>query len=268
MKQTYTPDKKDRYFSRAVSNALKILDLLRAEPTPLGLSEITRKTGINKTSIFRFLYTMEVTGHVIRDETGRYNISGSGLEYSPEITPDRIKEAALPHMRKLRSSYSETVSLGVLLKNHIEVIQVLEGPHLIRMSNQVGRIIPPHASSIGKAITAFQDEAKQERLVNSFGMLRLTEKTILDEGRLKQEYSEIRRMGWSHDNRESAIEGECFGAPIQLRGKTVASVSISFPVFRGLEGKKLQVMLEDLKTTAKNVSVELENPGIRRKETK
>ena len=39
MKKTYTPDKDDRYFSRAVCNALKILDLLRAEPTPLGLSE-------------------------------------------------------------------------------------------------------------------------------------------------------------------------------------------------------------------------------------
>jgi DNA-binding IclR family transcriptional regulator len=264
MEKNYAPDKEDRYFSRAVSSALKILDLLRAEPLPLGLSEITRMTGINKTSVFRFLYTMEITGHVIRDETGRFRISNSGLESSHEITPDQIKLAALPYMKKLRSRYSETVSLGALLRNHIEVLQVLESPHLIRMGNQVGRIIPPHASSLGKAITAFQDESKQDSLVSSFGMLRLTEKTILDEVRLKQEYSEIRLRGWSHDNRESAIEGQCFGAPIQIRGKTIASISISFPMFRVLEGKKLQVMLEDLRKAAKNVSVDLENPGRKR----
>ena len=180
MKTDITPDKEDRYFSRAVSHALQILDLLRTEPSPLGLSEITRKTGINKTSVFRFLYTMEATGHVLRDETGRYKISVSGLEYSHGITPDQIKNAALPHLRKLWSHYSETVSLGVLLKNHIEVIQVLESPHLTRMSNRTGAIIPPHASSIGKAIAAFQDEEKQEQLVGSFGLLRLTEKTIQD----------------------------------------------------------------------------------------
>ncbi len=259
MKKFYAPDKEDRYFSRAVSNALQILDLLRNDQSPLGLSEIARKTGINKTSVFRFLYTMEVTGHVARDETGRYTISHTGLECSPDITPEQVKAAALPRMRRLRSSYAETVSLGVLLKNHIEVIQVLESSHLIRMSNRIGAIIPPHASSIGKAITAFQDEDKQEQLVNSFGMLRLTEKTILDDVTLKQEYSKIRRLGWSHDNRESAMEGQCFGVPIMLRGKAVASISISFPVFRVLEEKNLQSMLENLKRTANEVSAELDS---------
>ena len=257
MKKNYTPDEGDRYFSKAVSNALRILDLLRNEQSPLGLSEITRKTGINKTSVFRFLYTMEVTEHVLRDETGRYTISLTGLECSPDITPEQIKAAALPHMRRLRSTYAETVSLGVLLKNHIEIIQVLESSHLIRMSNRIGAIIPPHASSIGKAITAFQDEDQQEQLVNSFGMLRLTEKTILDDVTLKQEYSKIRRLGWSHDNRESAIEGQCFGVPVMLRGKAVASISISFPAYRVLEGEALQSMLEDLKTTAAKISAEL-----------
>lgn len=260
MKKSFTPDKEDRYFSKAVSNALQILELLRTEQSPLGLSEITRKTGINKTSIFRFLYTMEITGHVLRDETGRYSLSRSGLQCSPDLTPEQITAAAVPHMRNLRRRYSETVSLGVLLKNHIEIFEVLESPHLIRMSNRIGGIIPPHASSIGKAITAFQDEDKQDKLLGSFGMLRFTEKTILDQLRLKQEYTEIRRAGWSHDNRESDLEGKCFGAPVLIRGKAVASISISFPAFRVLEGNNLKVMLEDLVRTAGILSGELENP--------
>ncbi len=258
MKNNQIPEKEDRYFSRAVSNALKILDLLRVERSPLGLSDITRKTGINKTSAFRFLYTMQISGHVTRDTAGRYSPSGAGLDCSSELTPERIRAAALPHMRKLRSRYGETVSLGVRFRTHIEVVEVMESPHLIRMSNRIGAIIPPHASSLGKAIAAFQDEEMQERLLNSFGMLRLTEKTILDETHLRQEYARIRSLGWSHDNRESAIEGQCFGVPVIFKENAVAAVSISFPVYRVPGEKQLNTMLEDIKRAAVNISSDLE----------
>ena len=169
MNKENTPGSEDRYFSRAVNNALRILDLLKGERAPLGLSDITRKTGINKSSAFRFLYTLEVTGRIIRDDTGRYSVSGPGLDYASIVSAEELIKAALPHMKGLRSRYTETVSLGILLKNHIEAIKVLESPKLIRMSNRVGAIIPPHASSMGKAITAFQDDELQERLINGYG---------------------------------------------------------------------------------------------------
>lgn len=248
----------DRYFSRAVANALKILDLLRNEQSSLSLSEIIRKTEINKTSAFRFLYTMETTGHLVRDPSGRYSLSGTGLDYSFKITPDRVRERALPHMRELRSAFAETVSLGFLFRTRIEVIEVLESPHLIRMSNRIGAIIPPHASSIGKAIIAFLEEERQERLVNSFGMLRMTEKTIVDEAQLREEYGRIKRQGWSHDDRESAIEGQCFGAPIRFKGEPIAALSISFPVYRVLEGKNRDKMLQALRSTADKISADLD----------
>ncbi len=257
MNKKNTPGSEDRYFSRAVNSALRILDLLKGERVALGLSEISRRTGINKSSAFRFLYTMEVTGHIIRDENGRYSASGPGLDYVALVSAEKLIKAALPHMKGLRSRYSETVSLGILLKNHIEAIKVLESPKLIRMSNRVGAIIPPHASSMGKAITAFQDDELQERLINGYGMMRLTDKTITDDASLMQEYSAIRKRGWSQDNRESALEGQCFGAPIRFEEKVIAAVSISFPVYRVLKGEPLRLMIADLRKTAETISRQL-----------
>ena len=49
-------------------------------------------------------------------------------------------------------------------ENRIEVVATVESPHLIRMGNTVGRILPPHASSLGKAVTAFQREEVRDRL--------------------------------------------------------------------------------------------------------
>ena len=257
MKETAS-DTRDRYFSRAVSNALKILDLLSGSTTPLTMSDISRRTGVNKTSVFRFLYTMEETGHVSRDEAGRYSTSYPGIDHPSFVSPAELRKTALPHMKDLRGRYSETVSLGILLKNHIEVIEVLESPQLLRMGNRLGAILPPHASSMGKAITAFQEEDLQDRLINGYGMMRLTRETITDDIRLRKEYASIRERGWSQDNRESAAEGQCFGSPISFRGQVIAALSISFPSFRVLEGKKLQVMLEDLRKAGRRISNDLD----------
>ena len=252
------PGRDDKYFSRAVSSALEILDLLREQRAPLGVSQIARKAGISKTSTFRFLYTMERTGHVIKDNSGKYLLSGAGNEFSSGPAPSRIRDAALPHMRQLRGRFNETVSLGVLFRTHVEVVAVLESPQLIRMSNREGAILPPHASSMGKAITAFQEESSQYRLINSFGLLRMTARTLTDETRVREDYAQIRKKGWSQDNRESAIEGRCFGAPVRYRGKVLAAISISFPLSRVPEGAERREMINDLVQVAESISADLE----------
>ena len=53
--------------------------------------------------------------------------------------------------------------------NRIEVVATLDSPQLIRMANTVGRILPPHASSLGKAITAHLPDDVVERLRRSYG---------------------------------------------------------------------------------------------------
>mgnify|MGYP006306980493 CR=1 FL=1 len=248
------PGRDDKYVSRAVSSALEILDLLREQRAPLGVSQIARKAGISKTSTFRFLYTMERTGHVIKDNSGKYLLSGPGNDVSSGPAPSRIRDAALPHMRQLRGRFNETVSLGVLFRTHVEVVAVLESPQLIRMSNREGAILPP----MGKAITAFQEESSQYRLINSFGLLRMTARTLTDETRVREEYAQIQKQGWSQDNRESAIEGHCFGAPVRYHGKVLAAISISFPLSRVPEGAERREMINDLVQAAKSISADLE----------
>ena len=68
------------------------------------------------------------------------------------------------------------------------------------------------------------------------GMMRLTDKTITDDASLMQEYSAIRKRGWSQDNRESALEGQCFGAPIRYGDKVIAAGQHLFSGLQGTEG--------------------------------
>ena len=79
------------------------------------------------------------------------------------------------------------------------------------MGNTVGRIVPPHASSLGKAVAAFQSEDVRDRLVRSYGIHRFTEHTVTDEVELKLEFERVRSRGYSTDEEESVLEGCCFG---------------------------------------------------------
>ncbi len=223
----------DKYYSKVIGRALEILAVLRKSEQPLGLADIVGHVGLAKSSVFRLLHTLEVSGYVDRTADGAYALSADLRVWGDGKRVNDLVDAALPAMRALSREFGETITLAMHFDNRIEVVATLDSPQLIRMANTVGRILPPHASSLGKAITAFQPDEVVERLRRSYGNHRFTEHTITDEVALKQEYEKVRRQGFSTDAEESVLEGCCFGAPITAPdGVVIAALSLSLPKMR------------------------------------
>ncbi len=223
----------DKYFSKVIGKALDLLAALRHSGRPLSLNDLTQQAGLAKSSVFRMLYTLEATGYVQRDATGRYVVAPGVRAWGKEQFQHDLIALAMPHMRELSREFGETVSLAMRFDNRIEVVATIESAQLIRMANTVGRILPPHASSLGKAITAYQREEEVERLMRSYGITRFTTHTIVDEMELKAEFERVRERGYSTDLEESVLEGRCFGAPILApAGDAPAALSVSLPKMR------------------------------------
>ncbi len=198
----------------------------------MSLNELTLRIGMAKTSLFRILHTLEVSGYLERDPAGLYR-APAALRPASGHLQQRLVEIAMPRMKALNREFRETISLAMLFENHIEVVATVESTQLIRMGNTVGRILPPHASSLGKAITAFQPEERRESLMRSYGLHRFTAHTITDEVELKQELERVRQSGRSLDAEESALEGSCFGAPIRgVDDAVIGAISLSMPKMR------------------------------------
>jgi IclR family acetate operon transcriptional repressor len=247
----------DKYFSKVVGKALAALDEVRGAPQALSLNELTQRIGLAKTSLFRILHTLERAGYLERDERGLYRAP----ESLRPMTSDRLQQqqqlinAAMPRLKALNREFRETVTLAMLFENHIEVVATIESPHLIRMGNTVGRILPPHASSLGKAITAFQPEERCESLIRSYGLHRFTAHTITDEVELKQELERIRQTGRSLDAEESALEGSCFGAPVRGANRDViGAISLSMPKMRLRSEAERNRVMAAIERTAAEIS--------------
>lgn len=241
----------DPYFSRAVAKAFEALETIRGSRDPVPLHVVAATIGLSKASAMRILHTLDSLSYIRKTEDGY--VSSDRL--APARVVESLLQCAAKPLRKLAQSTLETASLCALFENHIEVVQVVESPQLIRMANTRGRILPPHASSLGKAVTAFQPGDVRERLLRSYGTARITETTICEPAALDDELARIRRSGYAEDWGESTADAVCFGAPIlDGRGTALAAVSVSMPKMR-FEGDSHKTRLIDaVRATAAEIS--------------
>lgn len=249
------PAKSPHYFSRAVGKALEVLELLRSSPEPLSLNDISKKVRLVKSSLFRITHTLEQGGYLRKNGAGLYELSPDASPLFARRFANRLVEVAAGPMMRMGRECRETISLGVLMDNHIEVVHVVDSTELVRMSSVVGRILPPHASSLGKSVTAWQSESLREKLLRNYGLPYLTPKTVIDETEVRELYEKIRSQGYSTDMEETTIGGCCMATPIFTNGQVFSAISVSLPLMR--LGDRQKQLLSLLTSAAKEISAAL-----------
>lgn len=249
---------RDKYLSRAVSKALEILELMQIHQSPMALNEIASHIQLSKTSAFRLLRTLEAAGWLRTNGLGSYYFVPEIRSTVPAQFLIRLLRAATPCIQELSRTLRETVSLAALFENRIEVIAVVESPEIIRMSNVVGHILPPNASSLGKVIAAFQKQERRDKLLRSLGTYRFTSHTITDAAELTREFERVRAQKFAVDREESVSGGCCFGVPIYGESDQVAAaVSISIPKGRLGDENHEHSIIAALKASAQQISANL-----------
>jgi DNA-binding IclR family transcriptional regulator len=162
-------------------------------------------------------------------------------------------------MERLARTFDETVSLSYLYDDRIHVLDCVESYHEIRMTNKIGRVLPPHCSAMGKVITAFQGRELADRILEVYGLNPRTEFTIVDRQRLFAEFEEARRTGIAADREESIRGGICFSAALRSENNpVVAAVSISTPTIRMSAAKEKEIEAAVLES-AKRIAALLES---------
>jgi len=226
----------EAYYLRSIGRALEVLNCFDGQ-TPLSLKEISNQTRLPESSLFRVLRTLEHHEYLQQHRDGTYQLSPRLIFGWLVRAAEHVREVARPEMEKLVNAFNETASLAYLFDDRIHVLDCLETFHEIRMTNKIGRVLPPHCSAMGKAITAFQERELADRMLEVYGLTPRTEHTITDRKKLFAEFEEIRETGIAGDREESIRGGICFSAPMRMEGdRVVAAISLSTPTIR-MDGK-------------------------------
>lgn len=243
----------DQYLLRSIGRAIEVLNTFDGKQ-PLALKEVSQKTELSESTAFRVLLTLERYGYLSQQVDGTYQLAPK-LQAGWQLEQARIlRDKARPELERLANRFNETVSLAALFDDRIQVLDCMETFHEIRISNRVGRVLPPHCSAMGKAITAFQDRTLIDRILEVYGLFPRTPHTIVDRNHLFEEFETIRQTGFAYDREESVLGGLCIGAVIRPEGRLpVAALSVSTPLARMVgtrEQETCQAVLESARAIA------------------
>jgi DNA-binding IclR family transcriptional regulator len=245
------PNGSERYFSKAIGRALDVLDLFPDEHCVLNLKEIGSQTGLPESSLFRVLLTLENRGYLRQDAAGCYRLAPKVLFGKTRERAEQLVELVQPTLRYLASQFNETATLAYLFETRIQVLDSVDTLHEVRVINQPGRVVPPHCSSLGKAITAFQERAVANEILAVYGLVRRTPHTVTDRHALLADFEKIRERGYSIDREEASEGGICLAAPIRKPdSRVVSAISISSAAARMTPEFEQAIATALLQTTA------------------
>jgi IclR family transcriptional regulator, acetate operon repressor len=209
-----------------LGRAALLLDCLAAGDSP-GISELARRSGLAKTTVFRLVHELascglvEATGDGVRLGMRLFEL-GSSVPRQRSLT-----EAALPYMRDLQQATGDTVHLAVLDRAEVVYLQILRGHGLRQLPSRVGGRMPAHATGVGKAILAFSPQAVVDEFIGS-GLRPRTARTIVAPGALRRELARIRQAGTAFDREESGLGIVCAASPVfGPDGGVVAGLSLT-----------------------------------------
>lgn len=209
-----------------VGRAALLLDCLAAGDSP-GISELARRSGLAKTTVFRLVHELARYGLV--EDTGDGVRLGMRLfELGSSVPRQRsLTEAALPFMRDLQQATGDTVHLAVLDRAEVVYLQILRGRGTRQLPSRVGGRMPAHATGVGKAILAFAPPDVVPALIAA-GLERRTPRTLVAPGALRRELARIRDRGVSFDREESGPGIVCAASPVfGADGAVLAALSLT-----------------------------------------
>jgi len=230
----------EKYHVPNLDRALSILELLSRNPRGMIKNEIAEALSISPNSVYRITMTLINRGYLEHnDRTRKLRLTKKMMDLCVSAVDDRsIIDKAWDTMVALRDETTETVHLETIIGHEGVVLEEVESLHSLRLTVDAGTRFELHVASPGKAMLAFLDEKKRERIIKKMKFTRFTENTITDLKKFRAELQRTRKQGYGVDRAECLPGIRCVSAPIiHPRDGVVAAITVSAPEARISESK-------------------------------
>jgi len=242
----------------SVSSVMKVFGILQAlgEERDHGITELSQRVMMSKSTVYRFLQTMKSLGYVAQEgESEKYSLTLKLFELGAKALQnvDLIRSADV-EMRELSRLTKETIHLGALEEDSIVYIHKIDSLYNLRMYSRIGRRNPLHTTAIGKVLLAWRDRCEAQEILSEVEFRRSTANTIVTAEALLDVLLQVKEQGYGEDNEEQEEGLRCIAVPVFDRfGVVIAGLSISFPTIRFSEEAKNEYVAM-LHRAARNIS--------------
>ncbi|KJS82580.1 MAG: hypothetical protein JM58_14585 [Peptococcaceae bacterium BICA1-8] len=197
-----------RYLS-TLERALWLLTFFDSGSPKWRVSDLSRQTGISKSTVSRMLQTMEKHDFIEKDiVTGQYGLGVRFLEFAALVSYGQdLRRCSQNEMSWLVNETGECVILTVHSAGEAICIDKRDSSRPVHITYLVGGRASLHAGASGKILAAFMNPTDIEQFIKEKGLARYTDKTIVDPDEFRQDLERIRQQGYAitHGELDSGI---------------------------------------------------------------
>jgi IclR family transcriptional regulator, acetate operon repressor len=216
---------KPPYTIGSVDSALLLATLLQQEG-PMRVTDAAERLGVSASTAHRLLGMLVYRDFAEQLPDRRYG-AGPVLRSGPvpQTPAARLREVAMPHLRRLVDALGETANVMVLAGSDVRFVATAECDHILRVGDRAGRTLPAHLSSGGKAVLAALEPAE---LAGFLGELDGSEAA-----RLERELRVVRRRGFALNDQQTEAGLTAIGVAVpDPAGAYRAALSLAVPTAR------------------------------------
>ena len=213
-----------------LEKSLRVLEFLISYPDGASLNEIAKGVQLNKSTVYRILYTLRQNHYIIQDEkTSEYRLGNRFLAYSSFFQTLSIKSISIPFMQEFSDTYGYSTSLAILDEDvslTLAVINPIQSSP-IRVSADEGFRCPLYCCASGKIFLSAFSQAGLEEYFRTHTLTAFTEHTITNTLALRKDLEKVKKCDYSIENMENENEIVSVSAPVyDANSHLVAALTI------------------------------------------
>ncbi len=217
--------------NKALAHALRVLDLFADGSAPLGVTEISRSVGLDKSTVSRIVTTLGQHGYLDRSGDGRrYQVGPTawlvGIRYRLGLLLAETSRVAMADV--LRRFPGTTGYAGVLHQHEVCYVAVVDGPEAQRVHLELGERTPAPMIALGRVMLAHLPTDELTEWLAHLSPADLPPR-FLTRGSLLDELDRVREQGYAinegdHDPEIGAIAAPVFASD----GLLIGGIAIDF----------------------------------------
>jgi DNA-binding IclR family transcriptional regulator len=223
---------------------------------PYTPAKIAKKTGLNRTRVFRVLQSFEAYGYVSYYKGG-YILGNQFLFVAEKMKGDvDAFNFTKSIVERLAQSTGDAAYLYSWQGHAIICMNQAFGLYSLQIHKEVGNKYPIYVGAAGLAILANIPEKEKNRIISKLEFVPFTEHTIIDLTQLRRRLVDVRTKGYAVTIEDYELGACAVSAPIFSHGFIMSAITLEIPTTRWSE-KNLGEIIQDVVESAKQISEQL-----------
>ncbi|WP_180994373.1 IclR family transcriptional regulator [Bacillus sp. Marseille-P3661] len=242
----------------SVANAMRLLKEFSIEERELGISELSMRLGLAKSTVFRLMNSLKEAQLVEKnEETKKYYLGIGALELGFVVYHSlELRKKALPYMDQLMKRTRRVVRLATYDHGGIVYLAKKRPDEDDPTISDIGNRAPAYCTSVGRVLLAHQPEQEIIRVLSDKLAIHTSTTKICPEV-IKKELTQVQQTGFAVTYGEYRNGVGSVAVPIYNDfGRVVGAISLTGPqnYFHSI---KLNNYVNELKMHSRLISEQL-----------